>query len=61
MTPKEVNGEWFVMAGQNQLAGPFKSNGEAWRWIDRQNGEPVSQSEKVTEWLLSNRGLTKSR
>ncbi|OQP86028.1 hypothetical protein BTR14_13170 [Rhizobium rhizosphaerae] len=51
MTPKQVNSEWFVVSGSQQLAGPFKSNGEAWRWIDRQEGELVSKAEERSEWL----------
>jgi hypothetical protein len=36
------------------IAGPFKTNAAAWRWIDRQNGEPISRSEDVGEWIAFN-------
>lgn len=52
MTPALIGEEWFVTCGAERIAGPFKTNGEAWRWIDRQEGEPVSRSEKTTEWVF---------
>ena len=53
MTPKQIGAEWFVTRGAYQLAGPFPTNAEAWRWIDRQSGSPISPSEKKTEWIAS--------
>lgn len=32
------------------VAGPFSTNSEAWRWIERHEGEPVSASEKRAEF-----------
>lgn len=34
------------------LAGPFETSSEAWRWIDRQEGQPVSAAEKRAEWVF---------
>lgn len=35
------------------VAGPFATNAEAWRWIERHEGEPVSPSEKRAEFGFS--------
>ncbi|MEY9780344.1 hypothetical protein ABIA23_001746 [Sinorhizobium fredii] len=53
MTPTRIEDEWFVCRGSERLAGPFKTNGEAWRWIDRHEGEPISRGEDVSEWVWS--------
>ena len=29
----------------------FATMADAWRWIDRRRGEPISRAEKVSEWL----------
>lgn len=34
------------------IAWPFESNADAWRWIDRHDGEPISRSEKTAEWVF---------
>jgi hypothetical protein len=47
----EINGKWFAVRGGCVLAGPFRTNREAWHWIDRQQGLPVSRSEHVAEWI----------
>lgn len=36
-----------------QLAGPFASNAEAWRALDRLDGDPVSPAEKRTDFATS--------
>lgn len=49
------DGTWGVYCGPKgkpDVAGPFKTNAEAWRWMDRQEGEPVSRSEKTSEWVF---------
>lgn len=51
MTPTQINGEWFVMSGAEQIAGPFRSNGDAWRWIDRQEGSPINPAERKSDWI----------
>lgn len=29
----------------------FDTNAQAWRWLDRQNNEPISRSEDVGDWV----------
>ena len=47
-------GWWFVIGDDGKpVAGLlFATHAQAWRWIDRKKGEPVSRSEKVSEWLF---------
>jgi hypothetical protein len=52
MIVKQTNSGWFVMAGNQQIAGPFATHAQAWRWIDRREGEPVSRSEQVSQNLF---------
>jgi hypothetical protein len=40
------------MPAPHTLAGPFETNAEAWRWLDRHEGSPVSRSEQVGEWMF---------
>ena len=42
---------WVVMRNSEIVDGPFATNGEAWRALDRRTGDPVSRSEKTSEWL----------
>ena len=52
MTVVSFSGAWFVVGADGRvLAGPFKTNAEAWRALDRINGQPVSRSEKTSEYL----------
>jgi hypothetical protein len=39
-----IGDEWFVVG---PLIGPFKSNADAWRWINKCEGYPVSRPESV--------------
>lgn len=48
-------GEWFVTKEGEEVAGPFPTMSDAWHWIDRHEGEPIGRSEKVTDWLTSQR------
>lgn len=34
-------------------AGPFATNDEAWRALDRLVGEPISPAEKRTDWMVA--------
>jgi hypothetical protein len=52
MTAIQIKGAWFVIAAATVMAGPFETNAQAWRWIDRQTGSPISRSEVVAEWLF---------
>jgi hypothetical protein len=47
---KAKNGNWLVKQN-GAVVAKCKTNAEAWRIVDRKEGEPISQSEKTTEWL----------
>jgi hypothetical protein len=50
VTPiKEPDGTWVVFDGHRWQR--FQSHAAAWRWIDRHEGQPISRSEKVSDWL----------
>ena len=34
------------------IGGLFETNAEAWRWIDRQEGQPLSKSEDRGDWVF---------
>ncbi|SHF60362.1 hypothetical protein SAMN02745157_2520 [Kaistia soli DSM 19436] len=36
------DGGWQVTSAGAVLAGPFPTMAEAWRWIDRYEGEPIT-------------------
>lgn len=46
------DGRWQVVAGGSVLAGPFETSAEAWRWIDRHSGDPISKSEDRAQWAF---------
>jgi len=48
MNVVERDGKWWV---GNQ--GPFDTNAEAWRWLDRKSGETISKAEDTAEWIAS--------
>jgi len=49
--PDDFNG-WSVIDDFGRiLAEGFETNVSAWRWIDRLEGEPISRSEHVAEWI----------
>jgi hypothetical protein len=54
MNPVEELGQWVVVTagGQKQR---FPTNAAAWRWIDRHEGETISRSEAVSEWIWKRR------
>jgi hypothetical protein len=41
---------WVVTLAGTVVAD-FNSNAAAWRWVDRQQGQPISRSEHVAQWL----------
>jgi hypothetical protein len=45
MTADEINGQWFVMQNDKPIAGPFRDNGQAWRWIDQHSEELAFDAE----------------
>jgi hypothetical protein len=49
MPIEKLDRTWIVFDGRRWQK--FQSNATAWRWIDRQNGDPVSRSEVVSDWL----------
>lgn len=46
------DGRWTVVSGPEVLAGPFDTSAQAWRWLDRHEGEPISPAEKKSEWIV---------
>lgn len=45
MIPQPEGDKWRV---GDQL---FDTNAQAWRWIDRQENQPVSRAENVSDWI----------
>lgn len=45
-----ADGKFEVFAGSERLAGPFDTSAQAWRWIDRYTGEPISKREDTAQW-----------
>jgi hypothetical protein len=45
----ETSNGWAVVRERDRhvLADGFRTNSAAWRWIDRQDGEPISRAEHV--------------
>jgi len=52
------DGRWGVASGEELVAGPFDSNSQAWRALDRLAGDPVSRGEKTADWLWGQRVMT---
>ena len=50
----EIVGRWVAVLPDGRRE-TFMTNAEAWRWIDRRNGEPISRSEDVAEWFGTRR------
>lgn len=46
---------WFVYNGNYFVAGPFKTNAEAWRALDRLEGQPINRSENTSDWSWNKR------
>lgn len=52
MTVIEVfTDNWGVQDDGLLIASGFRTNAEAWRWIDRHQGEPVSKAEDTADWI----------
>lgn len=49
---KISEGQWAVVDSETAIAGPFTTSAEAWRWIDRHEGEPISPAERRADWLF---------
>jgi hypothetical protein len=52
MTVEQRDDGWFVVEDARVIGGPFVTNAQAWRWIDRNAGLPVSRSESVADWFF---------
>lgn len=50
MTVIETEDGFVVVDGSCVTAGPFETNAQAWRVVDRLEGEPVSSAEKRADW-----------
>jgi hypothetical protein len=51
-TVTETRKGWSVVAAGVVLR-TFETNAAAWRWIDRQEGDPISRSEVVSDWIAA--------
>jgi hypothetical protein len=50
MTVDHRDGGWVVVEDKHVLAGPFETHAEAWRWIDRHDGQSISPHENRSQW-----------
>lgn len=50
MTPTQKDDKWFIVHHGSEIAGPFETNADAWRWIDVQEGQPLSKAEDLSAW-----------
>jgi hypothetical protein len=48
---KNATGGWDVMSHGAGLLASFGTNAEAWRYVDRCGGEPISKSEQRSEFV----------
>lgn len=52
---KIENQAWAVVWSDGSIAaGPFQTNAEAWRALDRFDGEPTNPAESRSEWIATN-------
>lgn len=51
MTVIETEDGFVVVDGSCVAAGPFETNAQAWRVVDRLEGSPVSAAEKRADWI----------
>lgn len=49
---RTADGKWAAAHAGSIVGGPFETSAEAWRWIDRYTGQPVSPSEQKAEWVF---------
>lgn len=56
MTIVQTDAGWVVQAPDLRIvAGPFTTNAEAWRALDRIERQPASPQEEKTDWLWRQR------
>jgi hypothetical protein len=51
MTVDKIEDGWAVIDPAGNIIAKFATNAAAWRWIDRQEGGPISRAEHVAEWI----------
>lgn len=49
---EQRDGKWFAIDGE-RTEGPFDTNSQAWRAMDRLAMEPVNREENTTDWRLT--------
>lgn len=54
LTVDKTRNGWSVI-GAGVILKTFATNAQAWRWIDRRQGDIVSRSEAVSEWMWGQR------
>lgn len=54
---RTADSEWLVVDDGRTVAGPFETSAEAWRWIDRYEGEPISRAEQSSTWFMKQMGV----
>ncbi|WP_434723063.1 hypothetical protein [Mesorhizobium sp. RIZ17] len=47
----EGEGGFVVVADAQTVAGPYPTNADAWRALDRLEGDPISPAEKRADWI----------
>jgi hypothetical protein len=52
LTVEKTRNGWSVV-GAGVILKTFATNAQAWRWIDRHQGDIVSRSEAVSEWIAT--------
>jgi hypothetical protein len=50
LTVTETRNGWSVV-GAGFILRTFETNAQAWRWLDRRQGDVISRSEAVSEWI----------
>lgn len=50
LTVTETRNGWSVVAA-GVILKTFATNAQAWRWVDRHQGDIVSRAEAVSEWI----------
>jgi len=52
-----LGGQWKVVSSTGWVAGPFDTNAEAWRWIDRNTNEGGDERDHAgrQDWSIRQR------
>lgn len=47
-----TDGKWYIHDDDGTITnGPFPTNAEAWRFIDRITGQPTTKREDTVDWI----------